>query len=165
FYESFFRSAVPEIHTLARELWEETQGFIRFGQARMARALAAGERPEIEAAVETWLPAAVQALGEVPADVDESWHACGLRPRTSRDVRQDFLDEIATYLQGNDLEIPAAARDAVQEVEVKWLGAEVAGGGRRDRPLKSATFAFTDRLRGDRGDPSPSTSDPAGGSE
>src|SRR5205814_6424249 len=55
FLESFFRSSVPEVNTLVRELWEESQRFIRFGQARMARAMENGERAEIEAAVEKWL--------------------------------------------------------------------------------------------------------------
>lgn len=147
FYESFFRSSAADLGKLARELWEESQRFIRFGQARMAKALAVGERTEVEAALEKWLPLTVHALGEVPSELDQRWQETGVRSRTSEQVRQDYLDEIATYLQGNDLEIPVAMREAVREVEVKWLGVEVAGGGRRDRPLKSATFAFTDRLR------------------
>lgn len=155
FLESFFRSSVAEVDGLSRELWEESQRFIRFGQARMARALANGERAEVQTALERWLPAVVRALGELPAELDESWAAYGLRTRTSEEVRQDYLDEIATYLQGNDLEIPPAVADAVREVEVKWLGLEVAGGGRRDRPLKAATFVFTDRLRQSDGAPNP----------
>jgi|GEM_PF-4087813 len=147
FLESFFRSSVADLDGLTRDLWTESQRFIRFGQARTARALAGGDRVELQSALERWLPAVVRALGEVPADLDETWRLAGLRTRTSDQVRQDYLDEIATYLQGNDLEIPAAVADAVCEVEVKWLGEEVAGGGRRDRPLKAATFAFTDRLR------------------
>jgi 1,2-phenylacetyl-CoA epoxidase catalytic subunit len=147
FYESFFRSSAADVDTLSRELWEESQRFIRFGQARTARAVAAGERADIQAALEKWLAPAVGCLGEVPVDLDEAWQSSGLRSRSSQQVRQDYLDEIATYLQGNDLEIPDAVRDAVREVEVKWLGVEVAGGGDRDRPLKPATFAFTDRLR------------------
>jgi hypothetical protein len=127
----------------------------------MARALGGGERAEIEAALEKWLPPVVRALGEVPGDLDATWQVSGLRSRTSEQVRQDYLDEIATYLQGNDLEIPAAMREAVHEVEVKWLGLEVAGGGHRDRPMKPATFAFTDRLRRAAGDPGDGAAEPA----
>jgi hypothetical protein len=148
FYESFFRSVSSDVDALVRDLWEEAQRFIRFGQSRMAAALGRDERLEIEAAVEKWLPIAVHALGEVPADVDGTWVASGLRTRTSSEVRQDYLDEMATYLNANDLEIPPAMRDAVREVEVRWLGLEVAGGGRRDGPVRPASFAFTDRLRG-----------------
>lgn len=148
FYESFFRSASSDIETVARELWDQTQQFIRFGQARMATALGREQRTEIEAAVEKWLATAIHALGEVAADVDDAWVASGLRTRTSSQVRHDYLDEIATYLIGNEVEIPRALRDEVQEAEVKWLGLEVAGGGRRDGPLRPASFAFTDRLRG-----------------
>jgi 1,2-phenylacetyl-CoA epoxidase catalytic subunit len=147
FLESFFRSSASDVDSLVRELWEESQRFIRFGQARMARAMEKGERAEIETALEKWLPVAVRALGEVPTELDETWRAANIRSRTSEQVRQDYLDEIATYLQGNDLAIPAAVNDAVRETEVKWLGLEVAGGGRRDGPLKAATFVFTDRLR------------------
>src|SRR5581483_5646368 len=106
------------------------------------------DRVELQSALERWLPAVVRALGEVPADLDETWRLAGLRTRTSDQVRQDYLDEIATYLQGNDLEIPAAVADAVCEVEVKWLGEEVAGGGGGGRPLQAAPLPFTHRPPG-----------------
>jgi hypothetical protein len=152
FFESFFRSSDSQLDALVRDLWQDSQRFIRFGQARVGLAMSQGQESDIAEAVEKWLPAALGALSEVPDSLDEAWQASGIRTRTANEVRKDYLEEIATYLKGNELEVPERLRDAVCEAEVNWVGTEVAGGGRRGGPVQPATFAFSDRLRGQRPD-------------
>ena len=161
FFESFFRSGDAAVDKLVRELWQESQRFIRFGQGRVALAMAQGQQSEIGEAVEKWLPAALAALSEVPDALDEAWRDAGLRTRTTADVRKDYLEEIATYLNANDLDVPERLRHAVRDAEVAWVGAEVAGGGRRGGPVRPATFAFSDRFRRPPSD-GPSPEEPAG---
>ena len=148
FFESFFRSASADLDALAHELWEHSQRFIRFGQAHLAKALGGPGHRELEEALERWLPAVLGALDEVPADVDASWTASGLRTRSVEQVRTDYVDEIITYLHSNELEVPAAVAEQFKPIEVKWLGTEVGGAARQSEPLQPAGFFFTDRLSG-----------------
>jgi hypothetical protein len=146
FYESFLRSSDQDIAELADALWRGSQLFIRFGQAELAIAL--GEDPEpFQAAVDTLLPAALGLLDETPAELDRSWLAYGYREKPNASIKADYTEEIATYLNAADLEIPKTCRDAFPEPEVRWVGENFAS-TRRTGPLRQATFAFSQKSTG-----------------
>jgi hypothetical protein len=147
FFESFLNSGDDALDELVRELWTASQGFIRFGQARLAQLLAPGESVAVEAALERWMPVALAWADEVPPGLDDTWRRAGIRSRSSDEVRRDLHDELAMYLQANDLPVPASCQHALEPPEVRWVDlserAAVPPG-----EFRPATFAFSDRMTG-----------------
>lgn len=148
FYESFLRATHPGLAGLAKELWADSQSFIRFGQARVARAMAAGESDQIQAALDKWLPLAIELLDEVPEHLDEGWGAAGHRDRSNALVRSDYLEEIATYLAATDLDTPDACLDTIPVAQLRWVGEDISPPARSPGPLTDATFAFSQTATG-----------------
>lgn len=153
FFESFLRCSDAALAALAKDLWHQSQVFIRFGQVRLARAIGSGDirsggetaLESFQSAVDTWLPHALGMLTEVPSDLDKRWVATGYREKRSSEITSDYADEIATYLNACELEIPASCRDELEVPEVQWVGARFASShGPRDG-LKPAVFAFSKR--------------------
>jgi len=148
FFESFLNSADGHLDELVRELWTASQGFIRFGQARLSQLLADGDGSvAVPAAVERWLPVGLAWAAEVPPALDAAWRAAGIRSRSNDDVRRDLYDELAMYLQANDLSVPESCASVLGPPEVRWVDlsdrpAPVPGG------LRPATFAFSERVTG-----------------
>jgi 1,2-phenylacetyl-CoA epoxidase catalytic subunit len=146
FFESFLNSADDALDELVRELWTAAQGFIRFGQARLAQLLAPGESAAVEAALERWMPVALAWADEVPPALDAAWRGAGIRSRSSEEVRQDLHDELAMYLQANDLAVPASCQHALGPPEVRWV--DLSERGVPPGEFRPATFAFSDRMTG-----------------
>lgn len=165
FYESFMPSADAELGALAQTLWRGSQSFIRFGQARVSREMARGERVgELQLALDKWLPLTLELLDEVPDQLDLDWRLAGLRTRSNEQVRSDYTEEIATYLRAAELDVPLTCSHEIQEVDVRWVGEEVAAVPKReDRLLRPATFAFSERTtgRGTAAAPSATTPEPS----
>lgn len=144
FFESFLRSSDQRVADLAHAAWQDSQPFIRFGQARIARAMEAGDaEAEFQAALDRWLPAALELLDEVPGDLDEAWLAAGIRDRTNDVIREDYLEEMATYVTATDLAVPAECEDQLPEPVVRWTGDELAPLGNPPTDLQTATFAYS----------------------
>lgn len=148
FFESFLNSADGPLDELVRDLWTASQGFIRFGQARLSQLLAADDGSvAVAAALERWLPVSLAWADELPPALDAAWRAAGIRSRSSDDVRRDLHDELAMYLQANDLPVPESCASVLGPPEVRWVDlsdrtAPAPGG------LRPATFAFSERMTG-----------------
>jgi 1,2-phenylacetyl-CoA epoxidase catalytic subunit len=165
FFESFLRASNVELAETAKVLWYESQPFIRFGQARIARSIETGGSTEpFQAAVDKWLPAAIGLLDEVPATLDRRWAEAGYREKPESALRSDYLEEMATYLNSTDLEVPESCLDVVPVSEVRWIGRDLGRAESGDRPLQAATFAFSQSQTGRKtasGDgPAPSAGNP-----
>jgi 1,2-phenylacetyl-CoA epoxidase catalytic subunit len=149
FFESFLRASNEQLGELAKTLWHESQPFIRFGQARISRVLAAGgDIDAFQAGVDKWLPVVVDLLDEVPDDLDARWANAGYREKPNSAIRSDYLEEMATYLNATDLEVPASCCDVVPVAEVRWVGADITPARTGGRPLQDATFAFSKKQTG-----------------
>lgn len=165
FYESFLRATRGELVEIAKVLWYDSQPFIRFGQARIARSIeAGGSTAPFQAALDKWLPAALGALDEVPEALDRRWAEHGYREKPEAALRSDYLEEMATYINATDLDVPESCLDQVPVSEVRWVGRDLSSAPSGDRPLQAATFAFSQNQTGRRtasGDaPAPSLEEP-----
>lgn len=149
FYESFLRGSEPRFTALVKTLWAESQPFIRFGQARIARVIESGGSIEkFQAAVDKWLPVAVALADEVPDELGERWLAAGYWEKPYSALFADYTEEMATYINATDLEIPESCVDAIPVAEVRWVGEDIAPRTSTGRPLAPATFAFSKRSTG-----------------
>jgi 1,2-phenylacetyl-CoA epoxidase catalytic subunit len=149
FYESFLRSSDTELADIAKVLWYDSQPFIRFGQARIARVIeTGGSTAPFQDALDKWLPPAIDLLDEVPTALDRRWTEQGYREKPDSALRSDYLEEMATYINATDLETPDSCLDLMPPAEVRWIGRDMSPAVRSGQPLQAATFAFSQNQTG-----------------